>query len=230
MFAPQVDMLLAFGDVMLIDFPGHGKSKAAKSKNTMALASQCLDDLAKKHKLNNICLIGLNNGANIALNTCYQYKLPIEKMILIDPPICLTESFTQEIQLFSSTIRQSIGQDKAFKQHVDAMVNNLLPRCNEAYQAIAREAFISADKSALADLFDSLIEWDQNAKTVLASINIPTLCVLTDEHHCSFERLKKAVPSDVLIGKLIGSSCWATLDAPQQLNAMIAHFLSLSGP
>jgi hypothetical protein len=55
-------------------------------------------------------------------------------------------------------------------------------------------------------------------------ISCPTLCILTDEHHCSYEKMKHQAPH-FEIGKVVGSKCWATLEAPEQVNAMIQRFL-----
>ena len=74
-------------------------------------------------------------------------------------------------------------------------------------------------------MFNSLLEWDKkDAKKQIKDINCPTLCILTDEHHCSYQRIKQE-NSNLEIGKVICSKCWATLEAPDQVNSMIKRFL-----
>ncbi len=62
---------------------------------------------------------------------------------------------------------------------------------------------------------------------VLKKITCQTLCILTDEHHCSYAKMRQAAP-DFEIGKVIRSKCWATLEVPQQVNSMIVRFLTRS--
>lgn len=224
MFTPQIDMLLTQGDVVLLDLPGHGASAPAE-KNSIDASSSLIVDLVQTHTRNNICLIGLNNGANIALNALYQNHLPIEKMVLIDPPLMMHQSFINEIQDFINILSQ-LTEEKAYKAFVQDLVKNCLVYQNKNSIDIAFSAFMTVDKCALQAIFQSLIHWDKQAEKILASTQVPTLCIVTDEHHCRFADLKKAAPHFIL-GKVVGSKCWATLDVPEQVNTMIQRFLTL---
>ena len=59
--------------------------------------SSIIATICRKLSLKNICLIGLNNGANIAIDTALHHSLVIEKLVLIDPPIFMDESFVNEL-------------------------------------------------------------------------------------------------------------------------------------
>ena len=79
-------MLKSYGNVIWLDLPGHGKSQPI-SRYTMHDLSSLIVNICKAQDLKNICLVGLNNGANIAIDAVVKQGLNIQKLILIDPPI-----------------------------------------------------------------------------------------------------------------------------------------------
>lgn len=140
-------------------------------------------------------------------------------MVLIDPPLFLSNGFIQEIGLFIKNLTSS-----SYEEFINLLVDDLLVNSNKINRTIAFESFMTVDKESLKEMFESLIEWDKRSKSILPLINIPSLCVLTNEHHCNFESIKTIAPKFTL-GKVIESKCWATLDVPEQVNAMIERFL-----
>lgn len=172
--------------------------------------------------LKNICLIGLNNGANIAADATLNHASAIKSLILIDPPIFMDKSFIREINSYIENLEK--GQfDYPF---VAQFVNSLFIDTELGNKKIAESAFNGVNKKSLQEIFKGLIEWDAASKGILKKIGCPTLCILTDEHHCSYEKMHLEAPQ-FEIGKVVGSKCWATLEVPEQINAMIARFLKI---
>ncbi|MFT4059648.1 MAG: hypothetical protein QM652_08880 [Legionella sp.] len=89
---------------------------------------------------------------------------------------------------------------------VISLVNNLFIHTNSRNKAIAKDAFSSVDKKALQNIFKGLIEWDAQIVGKLKEISYPTLCILTDEHHCTYNKLRQEAPQ-FEFGKVIGSKC-----------------------
>lgn len=220
MFTYQIDTLLRYGDVILFDLPGHGESKPIKD-NGIQHSSKLIARISQFYSLDNIWLIGLNNGANIALNTLQNNLIEISGMILIDPPLFMDKEFVSEIKTFILKLK-----DDAYEDFIHSMVTELLEDSSQEKRDIAYKAFMSVDRNALKEMFLSLLAWDKDSKRILAATKTPSLCILTNEHHCTFEAIKKVAPNFTL-GKVIGSKCWATLEVPKQVNAMIERYLSL---
>ena len=84
--------------------------------------------------------------------------------------------------------------------------------------------FKKVDRKTLNEVYHSLLEWDNDSENIVSSLSLPSLCILTDENLCSYDEIKRIAPQFIL-GKVIGSKCWATLEAPEQVNAMIERFL-----
>lgn len=220
-FKYQIDMLKNYGNVISLDLPGHGKSEVISSY-TMFDLSSIIFQICKNLHLDNISLIGLNNGANIAINLLANTnELDIKSLVLIDPPIFMGNKFIDEIKNFIEELDQA-NYDDFVKDLADALFINTEPASKE----IAISAFSKVDKKSLQQIFKSLIDWDSRPDNILKNISYPTLCILTDEHHCSYEKLKQKA-SHFEIGKVIGSKCWATLEVPQQINAMIERFIKI---
>jgi pimeloyl-ACP methyl ester carboxylesterase len=220
-FTHQIETFKNYGNVIQLDLPGHGNSNQLSSYKMHELAA-IVSNICEKLSLKNICLVGLNNGASIVISTTLNHFLPIKSIILIDPPIFMNQSFISEINNF---IEELEGAE--FKTFVTILVDALFINTDAYNKEIATKAFLSVDKKSLQNIFRGLIEWDANSVGTLKNISFPTLCILTDEHHCSYGKLKEEAPHFEL-GKVVGSKCWATLEVPDQVNAMISRFLKIN--
>src|SRR5437016_3819036 len=74
-FTHQLKTLRQFGDIIQLDLPGSGKSRPMSSYK-MGDLSSVIATICRKLSLKNICLIGLNNGANISIDTVLNHSLP----------------------------------------------------------------------------------------------------------------------------------------------------------
>ncbi len=220
-FIHQLELLRKFGNIVQLDLPGHGKSSPISSYK-MGDLSSVIARVCKKLSLKNVCLIGLNNGANIAIDTALNHSLAIVRLVLIDPPIFMDRSFVSEIDSYIESLERAEFNHEFVASFVDALFIDT-PSSNKE---IAASAFNGVDKKALQAIFRGLLEWDAKSAGTLKKIAHPTLCILTDEHHCSFEKMAREAPQ-FEIGKVMGSKCWATLEVPDQVNAMIARFLKI---
>ncbi len=222
-FTHQIEILKKYGNVIWLDLPGHSESKENASSYQMHALSLTISQLCKNLSLNNICLIGLNNGADIIIDAALETDLPIASLILIDPPIMMEKSFISEIKDFIHAL-----ESKDYTQFISTLTDSLFIHTSDENKTIAKNAFSHVDNRALQEIFRGLIEWDAQSVGKLKNIGFPTLCILTDEHHCTYSQLRKVAPQ-FEIGKVIGSKCWATLEVPEQVNAMIERFLKING-
>lgn len=220
-FTHQLKTLRQFGDVIQLDLPGSGKSQPI-SNYKMGDLSSIIATICRKLSLKNICLIGLNNGANISIDTVLNHSLPIERLVLIDPPIFMDKSFISEINAYI----ESLEKAEFNHQFVASLVDALFLDTDSSNKEIAASAFNGVNKKSLSQIFRGLLEWDTKSTGILKKIVCPTLCILTDEHHCTYEKMRREAPQ-FEIGKVVGSKCWATLEVPEQVNSMIARFLKI---
>jgi pimeloyl-ACP methyl ester carboxylesterase len=221
-FTHQIDILKKYGNIIWFDLPGHSQSPENFPDNQMKDLSSFIGQICTKLALDNICLIGLNNGADIVIETALTYPLPIKNIILIDPPLFMTKAFIDEIEMFIKALENE-HDNNAF---ASSLSEALFIKTQDKNKALAQNAFSNVNKETLKAIFKGLIEWDKNSRGKLKNIRYPTLCILTDEHHCTYSKLRAEAPH-FEIGKVIGSKCWATLEVPEQINAMIERFLKI---
>lgn len=219
-FMHQVPMLKKYGHVILLDLPGHGKSAPLKNLNSDIL-SGVIVEICQALSLENIVLVGLNNGANIVIDIAAKHLLSPLYTLLIDPPLLMEESFISEIKAFIEILEADESSN-----FIEDLVDHLFVQPHDFNKEVARRAFLSVERKSLQNTFQALIEWDRQSEDWLKKVLVPTLCIITDEHHCSYSKLRKKAPH-FEIGKVIGSHCWATLEVPEQVNAMIERFLNL---
>ncbi len=221
-FTHQIEMLGQFGDVIQIDLPGHGKSEVTASYKIADL-SALIVEMCTQLSLKNVCLIGLNNGANIAIEMFLRSSMEINGLILLDPPIFMNEAFVREIREFI----QVLEKPESFDQFLLSLADHLFVDTDLKNKKRAIEAFSTVNKQALQAVFSGLIEWDAHLnKGQLKNVTCPTLCILSDEHHCTYEKMRTEAPQFEL-GKVVGAKCWAALEVPEQINSMIARFLKI---
>ena len=222
-FKHQIPILQKYGDVIWLDLPGHGDSDGILGY-TMSDLAHVITQHCLTLNLKNICFVGLNNGANITIEIAASHPLPVHSIILIDPPLFMHKTFISEINEFIKYLDQ-----EEYSLFIDSLVHHLFLETSLENKEIAKRAFIRANKKSLKNIFQGLIEWDKNSQSRLKNISYPVLCILTDEHHCQFRTLsQEALP--FTIGKVVGSKCWATLEVPEQVNAMIERFVILNSP
>ena len=220
-FMYQIETLKKYGTVIQMDFPGHGESSNTLGYGIHQFASLVIE-VCNQFSLKNICLIGLNYGANVAIDSALSNMIILKSIILIDPSIFMDDSFKNEIKMF---IQKLEGVE--FDSFVTELVSSLFIETDAQNKKIATKAFQDVDKQVLRALFKELIEWDAHSIGILKKIKCPTLCIMTNEYHCSYEKLKQEAPH-FEIGKVIESKCWATLEVPDQINAKIERFLKIT--
>ena len=221
-FQEQIKAFSNIGKVFAIDLPGHGMTKAINKEYSILEYAEIVIEFIKKLNLNNICLIGLNNGANIGIEILNNYEDEfIDELVLIDPPLFMKENFILEIEEFIDQLNAP-----NVEHFIENLTNSLFIKAPEDRKLITKQSFRSVSLKILISIFKDLIKWNKNCNKKLLAINIPTLCILTNEHHCSYNKINN-LNKNFEIGKVIGSKCWATLEVPEQINAMILRFLEL---
>lgn len=217
-FKPQITFLQTYGKVIAIDLLGHGKSKKPKQDYSVAEYAAAIDNLLNHLNINQAVGIGLNYGANIFIEMGSEH---INSLIMIDPPLFMSD----EIRNFVQHHIDDLISNK--KDYAKDLVNHSFLKADRNSLEVALSAFESTPSSVLASVYTDLLVWDKTSFEKVQQIDIPTLCIMTDGSLCSMAELLKCNPK-VKLGKVVESLYWATLEVPDQINAMIARFLSFN--
>ena len=138
-FTHQIELLKKYGNVIWLDLPGHGESQCVSGYQMNDL-SLIVNKICENLTLQNICLIGLNNGADIVIDIAFNYSLQIKSIILIDPPLFMEKSFTGEINEF---IKQLDLEHENYEKFVISLVDALFIETDQYNKEIAIHGILS---------------------------------------------------------------------------------------
>lgn len=219
-FTHQVNALKQHGKILMIDFLGHGKSDKPDQAYDLEQNAKDVVALCKSINIHQFILVGLNYGADVGIEMATITE-DMKAMVLIDPPICMNKKVVGLVQGHID----HLNDDK--KPHnPKELVNDSFLHTNDENRLIGEESFTTIPRQSLASLYEHLIQWDKKSSEKLKSIQIPMLCILTDAALCSADEIKKHNKA-IKFGKVVDSLYWATLEVPDQVNAMIIRFLTV---
>ncbi|HPE85158.1 MAG TPA: alpha/beta hydrolase [Chlamydiales bacterium] len=211
-FDPQIAFLETLGTVIAVDLPGHGKSADDEGPYSICRYAQTLKEICKCYP--KIIGIGLNYGANVLIEMGL-----IDRLVMIDPPL-LMDNRTKGFILNHIVELKAIDPVTYAKQ----IVNSSFLEVNQDVKDKALQSFRIPSPEVRAAVYADLLEWDEDSFNKVEQLSIPTLCIFTDGSLCSMQNLQACNPL-IEISKVCRSYYWATLEVPDQVNAMIHRFL-----
>jgi len=217
-FTHQLEFLSQIGRVLTIDFLGHGLSEKKELDHTIEEAAQEIIALCQQCGMNDVSVIGLNYGADVGIEMAFRSKM-ISSLVLIDPPICMSQEVRHYIQDHITVL-----ENPSLPDFISELVQKSFINPETINVEIANNAFNQVERSALASVYRNLLLWDETSSEKIKAISIPMLCILTDAALCSMETLQ-LLNRNLLFGKVVKSLYWATLEVPDQINPMIKRFL-----
>ena len=220
----QFEMLSKMGFcVTSIDFLGHGKSDMPEER-FLTIASNARDVIAicDQLKINSPTIIGLNYGGNVALEILTQEPLLSSKIIMIDPPILISKEIKTFIEKHIFELG-TISQEEYAKQLVkESFVKASNDISNQAYKVFRESSHVT-----MKYIYNDLLNWDANSSTQrLLKATASTMCIFTDASLCDAQKLQ-TINNKILIAKVIGSKYWASIEVPEQINAMIQRYIEV---
>lgn len=223
-FTHQMEALGQLGSVYAFDLPGYGQSPAAKEAYTTAETATLLAEAIQQLGLSRICLVGLNNGANISIEISLNKNLPLRELVLIDPILFMSTDFVREVENFITHLEAS-----GVEAFIDGLIDEFFVETTQANKDIASKAFKQCSKTVAVSALRDLIAWSAKAPPKLLQLSVPALVILSNEHHCPYQPLQGLNPL-IDTAKVMGSKCWASLEVPEQINAMIKRMVELHDP
>lgn len=219
-FIHQVDVLKQYGKVVTIDLLGHGQSDKPNDKYSLEDNAKDVLSLCESNNFQHFILIGLNYGANVGVEMA-NISDNIKALILIDPPICMNDKVVELVKGHIEHLK-----DDSVQNYAEDLVNDSFIHTIDANREIGKASFKAIPRQSLASLYEELIKWDKKSAKKLHSLKLPVLCIMTDAALCSAEEIKRH-NSAIKVGKVVDSMYWATLEVPDQVNAMILRFISV---
>lgn len=222
-FAPQITRFAASHTVAAVDLRGHGESdRPAPGPGTYDIAVLAQDVLAVTAAagLGQPVLVGHSLGALVGL-ACAARPGALRALVMVDPAPITNEPAKEYFR--DSVDAVAADDDGSWRT---AFVNGMFLPTDAARRQAIIEAFPATAPGIAAGLLRAMGEFDGAA--ALGSATVPVLSIGSAGPANSAAELRRACPA-ITIGQTVGSGHFIQLEVPDQVNAMIERFLTITG-
>jgi pimeloyl-ACP methyl ester carboxylesterase len=221
-FDPQVTRFSARHAVVTVDLRGHGESSApdpGPGAYDIAVLADDVLAVAAAAGLRQPALVGHSLGALIGL-ACAARPGAIRALVMVDPAPITNEPAKAFFRESVDVVRGD--EDRSWRT---AFVKGMfLPTDVARRQAIIAGSLAVAPGIA-ADLMQAMGEFD--GASVLGGATAPVLSIGSAVPANAADDLRRACPA-ITIGQAVGAGHFIQLEVPDQVNAMIERFLTIT--
>jgi len=225
LFLPQLEHFSKWGRVVAVDLRGHGKSDKPKKSYSIETFADDLACLCEEIALRNIIAIGSSFGGNIGVDLACRYPGLIKGIVLLDSALFLTAKIRKVIAEYRKKFLQN---DPSILEEL--IQNSCLP--TDQTHELMRDAYKEIPSHVWSAAFGGQLKWDRKSKALLACCRTPILFVESGSPTSDRSQLTnlkefyKVYPT-LMTGKVVGAGHYPSIDAPDQVHAMILQFLRL---
>jgi pimeloyl-ACP methyl ester carboxylesterase len=226
-FGPQVAHFSRAHRVLAVDLRGHGESDKPRQDYTMASFADDLAWLCGQLEAEKPVVVGHSMGGTVTLVLAARYPALPGAIVLLDMPTAL---ITGPLPA-ADPRRQTIGglrgpaYREVARQYAEAM---FLPTDDRSRQASIVERMVAVPQHVLASAFEQA--WGCDLAAAAAACLVPTLYIQADgQRGRELLRFGQLCPQ-LAIGHTVGAGHFHQLEVPEQVNAMIERFLTVTAP
>jgi len=222
-FAPQVSGFSASHAVAAVDLRGHGESDGPEPGPGVYDIAVLADDVlavAAAAGLGQPVLVGHSLGALVGL-ACAARPGAIRALVMVDPAPITNEP--AKAFFLDSVDAVRMDDDRSWRT---AFAKGMFLPTDVARRQAIIEEFPAMAPGIAADVLRAMCEFDGAA--VLGSATVPVLSIGSAGPANSAADLRQACPA-ITIGQTVGAGHFIQLEVPDQVNAMIERFLTVTG-
>jgi len=218
---PQFEHLRRTHRVVAVDLRGHGLSDKPQQNYTMSGFADDLAWLCRQVDLQNPIVIGHSMGGVIGLQLAAQFPEVPGAVVTLDSPIVPPQALVEGLAPTAAALRGPNYQE-AQQKLVSEML--FIPSDDPVRKARIVDAMSSAPQHVMASAFANIFA-DTTKNT--AACKVPLLILMAAQALSDVPRLQALCPH-VVIGQTVGAGHFHQLEVPEQVNAMIDRFLTVS--
>ncbi len=221
-FGPQVEHFRRTHRVVAMDLRGHGQSDQPQQPYTMRAFADDLVWLCAQLQIEKPVIIGHSMGGVIALVLAAEFPGVPSAIVSVDSPILLPPSLSETLQPFLQALRGPNFR-AAQQQFTSDML--FIPSDDAARKARIIDAMACAPQHVMASAFEGLFGFDHAA--AVAACRVPWLALYAAQATSDLPRMRELCPH-VVTGQTVGAGHFHQLEVPEQVNAMLARFLTVA--
>ena len=218
--APQFAYFRRSHRVITVDLRGHGESDKPEQDYTILGFADDLAWMCGELGVEKPIVIGHSMGGVIAVELAARFpELPCA-VVTLDAPVVAAQAVIDRLAPQVEGFRTSAFHELQSK-FVDSM---FLPTDNQERKARIKAGMMSTPQhvaaSAAANIFADTV-------SSMRACRVPLLVLAAAESLSDLPRLREACPH-VITGQTVGAGHFHQLEVPEQVNAMIERFLTVS--
>jgi pimeloyl-ACP methyl ester carboxylesterase len=223
-FAPQVAYFAGLGHAVLaLDLRGHGESDAPEGPYSMQVLADDVAWMCRALGVGDAVVVGHSMGGIVAFDLAVRYPELAAGVVMIDSAVTRPEASRAGLPAFIERLR---GPDRvpAVQDYVRRVLfqpTDDASRCDAILAAMAK-----APAHVMIGALQGMYDWDPTAGAGKA---LPPMLFIANSGKplSDLARLQALVPG-LMMGQVVGSGHFCTLEVPDQVNAMVGRFVNLS--
>ncbi len=224
-FAPQAIHFASLGHrVVSPDLRGHGRSDKPHQPYPIGVFADDVAWLCHELKLRKPVLVGHSMGGIVSFDISARYPELPGAIVMLDAAVVLPQAVRVSIPQFLERLR---GPDYAVAQRELVSSVFFIASDDPVRKARILAEMAKTPQHVMASAYQGLAEY--STSDAKGRILVPSLYVAADEPspRSDVARLRELVPQ-LSFGQTVGSGHFCQLEAPDQINAMVARFIAVT--
>lgn len=221
-FAPQAERFSAEYRCISVDLRGHGASDAPAQEYTIEGFADDVAWMCDELGVARAAFAGHSMGGTIVLALSKARPGLVRALALLDPAIL----FPPEVQTLASQLAGAFAAEGGMETVRQFEEQRFFTASSDGgLKKRIVDAACRTPQHVVASAFRDVATWD--ATPALAALQAPLLYVGAEPQIADLARLRELAPQ-VMVGNTVGSGHFHQLEVPEQVNAMLARFLTIA--
>ena len=209
--------------VVTVDLRGHGESDAPLERYTVRLFADDVAWTCTELGIERPVVVGHSLGGLVALDFASAYPDRVAAAVLIDPPLLAGGDRAEVVRDLVGGLRGP-DPDAAIRAYFARLLFG--PYDNAAARSWILDQVVLTEAHVMSSVWgESLVSWDDEA--ALRACRVPLLYIDAGTPNADLARAVELCPG-LMIARTIGSGHFSPLVVSEQVNAVLARFLSLA--
>lgn len=225
--APQVAHFAGLGHAVLaVDLRGHGESGAPAGDYTIPTFADDVAWLCREVGVEGAVVVGHSMGGIVAFDLALRHPLHAAGVVMIDSAVVRPEASHAGLPAFIERLK---GPDAAAAIQDYAARVLFQPTDDPGRKDRILRAMVRTPPHVVVSALQGMYDWDAAAEVAGRPLPPSLFIANTGKPLSDLPRLLALVPG-LMVGQVVGSGHFCTLEVPDQVNAMLARFVALHQP